>query len=47
MQHEVWYTTKDGRFIQAWQGLSYTDAWEKATALTQLGYDACVMTPGT
>lgn len=47
MHHEVWYTTKQGIWTQAWQGLSYAAAWEKCTDLTRLGYDAAVLTPGT
>jgi hypothetical protein len=47
MKHEVWYTTKDGRKVQAWQGLSYAAAWEKVIELNKCGYQACVFTPGT
>jgi hypothetical protein len=47
MKHEVWYTTKQGVWTQAWQGLSYAQAWDKVKELGKMGYNAAVLTPGT
>lgn len=45
--YEVWYTTKRGVEMMAWQGLTYVQAWQKVHELAALGYDAAVVTPAT
>ena len=45
--YQVWYTKKNGDEMMAWQGLTYTQAWQKVTEMAAMGYDASVVTPAT
>ena len=45
--YQVYYTKKNGEQVQAWQGLTYVQAWEKVTELARMGYTASVVTAGT